>query len=76
MLMNHFSPEDLVLYLYQETPASVTEAIDQALKGDWTLREKLTVLKAAQQRLDSLEKSPRTETVLNILHYAAKKETV
>ena len=76
MLMNHFSPEDLLLYLYKETSAPVTEAIEEALKSDWTLREKMAVLKAAQQRLDNLMEAPRTETVLNILHYAAKKETV
>ena len=76
MLMNHFSPEDLLLYLYKETPASVTEAIEEALKSDWTLREKLGVLKAAQQRLDSLVEPPRTETILNVLRYAAKKQTV
>ena len=75
MLMNHYSPEDLLLYLYKETPAAITEAIDQALITDWTLREKLAVIKEAQQRLDSLKETPRTETVLNILRYAVKKET-
>ena len=74
MLMNHFTPEDLVQYLYKETPAALTRSIEEALRTDWTLREKLAVLKAAQQRLDTLAEAPRTETVLNILRYARKTE--
>ena len=76
MLMTHFTPEDLLQYLYKETPASLTQSIEEALVTDWTLREKLAVLKAAQQRLDSLVDTPRTETVLNILRYARKTERV
>ena len=69
--MNNFTPEDLLLYLYQETSAEATAAIDAALQQDWTLREKLAVLKASQQRLNNIVESPRTEVVLNILRYAA-----
>jgi hypothetical protein len=76
MLMTHFTPEDLLQYLYKETPASLTRSIEEALVTDWTLREKLAVLKAAQQRLDTLVETPRTETVLNILRYARKTERV
>ena len=74
--MNNFTPEHLLLYLYKETSAETTAAIDKALEKDWTLREKLAVLKASQERLNTLVESPRTEAVLNILRYAAKKETV
>jgi len=75
--MNNYSPEDLLLYLYNETSAEATAAIDAALQQDWTLREKLAVLKASQQRLDAIVETPRTEVVLNILRYAAttQKET-
>lgn len=73
--MTHFTPEDLLRYLYQETPAEMNNAIEAALEQDWTLREKLAVLKAAQGRLQSLIEAPRTESVLNILRYAAKTET-
>lgn len=74
MLMTHFTPEDLLQYLYNETPPAMTQSIEEALRTDWTLREKLAVLKAAQQRLDTLVETPRTETVLNILRYAHKTE--
>lgn len=69
--MNNFTPEDLLLYLYNETSPEATAAIELALEQDWTLREKLAVLKASQQRLNALVETPRTEVVLNILRYAA-----
>ena len=71
--MNNFTPEDLLLYLYKETSEKQTAAIEAALKNDWTLREKLAVLKTSMQRLDKLTESPRTEVVLNVLNYAREK---
>ena len=71
--MTNFTPEDLLLYLYKETSLKKTSAIEEALKKDWTLREKLTVLKTSMQRLDKITKSPRTEVVLNVLNYAKEK---
>lgn len=68
--MTNFTPEDLLLYLYKETSNQQTAAIEQALNKDWTLREKLNVLKTSMQRLDKLVTSPRTEVVLNVLSYA------
>ena len=74
--MHNYSPEDLILYLYRETSPEVTAAIDEALKQDWTLREKLSVLKTSMERLDGLTLSPRTEVILNIMKYAGKGEKV
>jgi hypothetical protein len=71
--MDNFTPEDLLLYLYNETPIQKTNAIEEALKKDWTLREKLTVLKTSMERLDKIVESPRTEVVLNVLNYAREK---
>jgi hypothetical protein len=68
--MTNFTPEDLLLYLYKETSAKKTTAIEAALEKDWTLREKLAVLKASMLRLDKITESPRTEVVLNVLNYA------
>ena len=73
--MTYFSPEDLLCYLYKETTPEVTAAIEAALQQDWSLREKLAVLKAAHDRLQTLVEAPRTEAVLNILRYAAQTET-
>jgi hypothetical protein len=68
--MTNFTPEDLLLYLYKETSPLQTSAIEGALKKNWTLREKLSVLKKSMERLDKITVSPRTEVVLNILHHA------
>jgi hypothetical protein len=75
--MANFTPEDLLLYLYKETSEKQTTAIENALKLDWSLREKLAVLKTSLERLDGIKKSPRTRIVLNVLNYARKnaKET-
>lgn len=71
--MTNFTPEDLLLYLYKETTPRQTSAIEKALEKDWTLREKLTVLKTSMQRLDKIKQSPRTEVILNVLNYAREK---
>jgi hypothetical protein len=71
--MTNFTPEDLLLYLYKETSDEQTTAIEHALETDWTLREKLNVLKASMQRLDKITVSPRTEVVLNVINHAREK---
>ncbi len=71
--MTNFTPEDLLLYLYNETTSKQTTAIEKALEKDWTLREKLSVLKVSMQRLDKITESPRTEVVLNVLNYAREQ---
>ena len=65
-----FTPEDLLRYLYKETSPEMSAAIEAALQEDWTLREKLEVLKTSAQNLDKIVESPRTEVILNILQYA------
>lgn len=74
--MSNFTPEDLLLYLYKETTPEQTTAIEEALKKDWTLREKLAVLKTSQERLDALVESPRTEIVLNVLKHVYQSEVL
>ena len=74
--MANLTPEDLLLYLYKETSEEQTTAIENALKQDWTLREKLAVLKTSLERLDGIKKSPSTRAILNVLNYARKKNEV
>jgi hypothetical protein len=74
--MHNYSPEDLVLYLYKETTPDATAAIEKALEEDWTLREKLAVLKTSMERLNSITCSPRTEVILNVLRYARTNEKI
>ncbi len=72
--MHNYSPEDLILYLYKETSPDATAAIEKALEEDWTLREKLTVIKTSMERLNSITVSPRTEIILGILRHARTQE--
>ncbi len=65
-----FTPEELIQYLYNETSPEKTAAIEASLQEDWTLREKLEVLKASTQGLNKLIESPRQEAILNVLNYA------
>ncbi len=74
--MSKYTPEDLLLYIYKETSAEMNVAIEEELKNDWTLREKLAVLKTSHERLNTLSEAPRTEAVLNILKYAARTHKV
>lgn len=65
-----FTPEDLIQYVYKDTSPEKTRAIDDALQNDWTLREKLEVLKTSYSCLEKIAESPRTEAVLHVLNYA------
>lgn len=69
-----FTPEELIQYLYKETSQEKTLAIEAALREDWTLREKLEVLKASTQKLETILESPRAEVIMNIMDYARNTE--
>jgi hypothetical protein len=68
--MSIFTPEDLILYLYQETSPEKTAAIQQAIANDWALQEKFNVIKTSVEEFTTEMYAPRTETVLNVLNYA------
>jgi hypothetical protein len=65
-----FTPEELIQYLYKETSPARTAQIEEVLQHDWTLREKLEVLRNTLQLIDRPLESPRTEAVMNVLNYA------
>jgi hypothetical protein len=71
--MTNFTPEELIMYLYKESSSQQNQEIESALQADWTLNEKLNVLKTSMQRLNRITESPRTEVVLKVLNYARKK---
>lgn len=69
--MNSISLDDLVQYLYRETPPGKTEEIERALLTDGELREKLETLELSRKRLDSLKlSSPNEESISKILAYS------
>ena len=63
------------MYLYKETSPEKTAAIELALQSDWTLREKLQVLRDSVKHLEHQPLfSPRTEVILNVLNYAKQTD--
>ncbi|GAC1417219.1 MAG: hypothetical protein NVS1B13_13870 [Flavisolibacter sp.] len=68
--MHNYTPEDLILYLYKELSPQTTAAMEKALVEDWTIREKLAVIKKSMERLDSITLQPRTEVILKVLKHA------
>lgn len=70
--MHNFTPEDLLLYIYNETSPDQTVQIMAALETDWSLRDKFEVITSAQKRLETLKMSPSQQTIDNILNYAEK----
>lgn len=65
-----FTQEELIQYLYNETSKEKADEIRAAIQEDWTLREKLEVLKNSTLILNQIIESPRNEAVLHVLHYA------
>jgi len=70
--MHSFTSEDLLLYIYGETSQETTAAIKAALQIDWSLQEKLNLLTASIEELDTISFSPDKQSVANILNYAEK----
>ncbi|HQY10703.1 MAG: hypothetical protein KTQ13_01815 [Ferruginibacter sp.] len=70
--MHNFTPEDLLLYLYNETSPAKSAEIKAALNTDWSLREKFEVISSAQQKLETLKMSPSQQTLDSIMNYAEK----
>jgi hypothetical protein len=69
-MTSYFTPEELVQYIYNEATPEKSAQIEVALQRDWSLREKLEVLKCSTDALDKQLVSPRTESVLKVLNYA------
>ena len=70
--MTLFTPEDLLRYLYKESSPELTSAIENALKEDWMLREKLEVLRSSSHELDTVTVAPRMEVIIRVMNYARK----
>lgn len=70
--MHSFTSEDLIQYLYKETSPEMTAAIKAAIANDWSLREKVNTIAAAQDQLDTVLFSPRQKAIDQILSYAEK----
>ena len=74
--MPNYTTEELIQYVYRETPEDKMEAIEKALATDWNLKEKLDALHESLQQLDTVITSPREQSVMAILNYARSSAVV
>ncbi len=70
--MYNFTPEDLLQYHYNELTAEESKLLEASVQDDWVLREKLSVIREAAQRLNKSLYSPRQEAINEIMQYARK----
>ncbi|MBH2003448.1 MAG: hypothetical protein I8H66_02060 [Sphingobacteriia bacterium] len=71
--MKNFKEEELIMYIYNDCPPELTAAINQAIKEDAALNDKIVTLKRTAEQLDRLKlKSPSPKIIQAILDYAAK----
>jgi hypothetical protein len=74
--MLNFTCDDLLKYVYNETSPAHNRAIEQALKNDWSLRDKLDVISNAKETLNEVKLSkPRQSSIDAIMNYARATET-
>ena len=67
--MHTFTSEDLLLYLYNEASAQLAVGIEKALENDWSLREKMDLLKDAIGELSLVNYQPSNQSVEKIMAY-------
>lgn len=75
--MPNFTPEELIQYLYGELSHEQVIEIEKALQSDWSLQQKLTVLKESHQQLAAVKlQQPRKQSIAAILDYAKQSAAV
>lgn len=67
---NSCTTEDLLQYLYNDLPAGERTKIEVMLQENWGHREKLQVLKEAQEQLNYTPlEEPRSQSLQNVLDH-------
>jgi aromatic ring-opening dioxygenase LigB subunit len=75
--MHNFTLEELIQYLYGEAPYEKVQEIERALQTDWSLQQKIVVLKESQQQLNAITlQQPRKQAISAILDYARQTAEV
>ncbi|MCC7525557.1 MAG: hypothetical protein IT250_12095 [Chitinophagaceae bacterium] len=74
--MDIYTLENMIRYLYKETSAEESAAMQFALDTDWALREKFEVLKRAIDGLNTIHQSPRPSVIQSLLRYAGVSKEV
>ena len=75
-MQQKFTPEDLVRFLYRETPASETLAIHDALHDDEALAATFDELVEGFQQLPRVQFSPSSKAINRILMYSDQETLV
>ena len=63
--------EQLVKYIYRETSAATTMAINESLREDWALQEEYRMMLRSVRELPKVKFDPSVATLQNILSYSA-----
>jgi len=74
--MDIYTQENMIRFLYKETTAEETAAIQWALDTDWSFREKFETLRHAMEGLNAFSVSPRPSAVQSLLKYAGISKAV
>lgn len=71
--MKKFKEEELIMYIYKDCTPALTAAINQAIKEDSDVKNRLEVLQRSVDQLDKLRlQSPSKQSIKAILQYAKK----
>ena len=70
--MKEFSPEDLLEFHYNEMAPEQRLELEQELKKNWSLKQKMEVICEATKRLDKSLEKPRPQVLDSILQYAGR----
>ncbi len=74
--MDIYTQENMIRFLYKETTAEESAAIQLALETDWAFRERFDILKKAMEGLNTISASPRASVVQSLLNYAGVSKEV
>jgi hypothetical protein len=69
--MKKFKEEELIMYIYKDCTPELMAAINQSIKEDSDLKNRLEVLQRSVDQLDKLKlQSPSKQSIKAILQYA------
>jgi hypothetical protein len=69
--MKKFKEEELIMYIYKDCTPELTAAINQAIKEDSDVKNRLEDLQRSVNQLDKLRlQSPSKQSIKAILQYA------
>ncbi len=67
--MRTYTSDDLLLYHYGEATVELQMELEAVLETDWSVRERLEMLRASIEDLDQLNYNPSNQSIDRILAY-------